>query len=91
MNTTALTYQLPSFVGVISHGWSQPAFVRDMLEDQPVDNLDVQVKSGDYFVTLATELDRLSRDIESYSVRNKLENIVSDLIHLQDDYTITKK
>lgn len=91
MNSLALTYQLPTFTGVISHGWSRPSLVRDALEAQPVDSLDVQIRSGDYFVTLATELDQLGRDIESHVVRNELEDIVSDLIHLQDNYTITKK
>lgn len=94
MNSASLSYQLPSFTGVISHGWLRPAFVRDTeeAEDTPrvTGKLEVQVRSGDYFVTLASELDQLSRDVKDYKIREDLEDIVSDLIHLQDNYTITK-
>jgi hypothetical protein len=84
----ATTYALPGFTGLLTHGWRKPKLVKD--EAVPSRELEAQVRSGDYFVALATELDQLSRDATDYEVKIKLENIVSDLIHLQDHYTITK-
>jgi hypothetical protein len=89
------TYQLSSFSGLVSHGWKAANFfVRDG-EDREVTlkhrhALSAQVRSGDYFVTLATTLDSLSRDVEEHFVRARLEDIVSDLINLQDEYKIVK-
>jgi len=93
MSSTLLSYQLPTFTGLMSNGWSQPALFRDgddIIESKITQEIDAQVRSGDYFVTLATRLDELSRDATDYSVRFSLEEIVSDLIYLQDNYTITK-
>ena len=82
------SYTLPGFSGVIIHGWRRPKLVKD--EAIPRRDLEALVRSGDYFVTIATELDQLSRDATDYEVKIRLENLVSDLIHLQDNYIITK-
>lgn len=89
------TYQLSTFSGLVSHGWKgKSLFVRDGEEPQVTlqhrHALSAQVRSGDYFITLATTLDSLSRDIEEHFVRARLEDIVSDLIKLQDEYKIVK-
>ena len=84
----AATYTLSGFGGVMSHGWRRPRLVKD--EDVPRRDLEALVRSGDYFVTIATELDQISRDATDYTVKIQLENLVSDLIHLQDNYIITK-
>lgn len=94
MNSGVLNYQLQTFTGFISHGWGSPLFLRDTADEVQtyVDRqLEVQVRSGDYFVTLATTLDTLGRNIDDYYIRADLEDIVSDLITLQDSYTIIKK
>jgi len=62
--------------------------VRDGTE--AAQELEALVRSGDYFVTLATELDQISRDATDYTVKMELENAISDLIYLQDHYSITK-
>lgn len=84
----AATYTLSGFTGAMTHGWRHPKLIKD--ESIPRRDLEALVRSGDYFVTVATELDQLSRDATDYEVKIQLENLVSDLIHLQDNYVITK-
>lgn len=97
MNSATVEYQKPMFMGVMSHGWSMPTLFKDdgdKTETQQASDvdrlLDVQVRSGDYFITLATTLDSLGRGVVDYQIRSRLEDLVSDLIHLQDNYTIVK-
>jgi hypothetical protein len=97
MSSATIDYTMPTFTGLMRHGWADALLFRDgdvNVNDQHVDEanrlLDVQVRSGDYFITLATTLDSLSRDIDDYSVRSSIEDLVSDLIHLQDNYSIIK-
>ena len=91
MNSGVVGYQLQTFTGLIAHSWQEAFFLRDMANEQDeVDQLEVQVRSGDYFITLATTLDQLGREVTDYHVRLGLEDAVSDLIHLQDNYIITK-
>lgn len=89
-NSVSSHYKL-SFSGVLAHGWQYPKFVRDDARKSNDYDLEVQIHSGDYFVTLATVLDQLEREVEDYHVRSKLEDVISDLIHLQDNYRIVKK
>lgn len=51
--------------------------------------IEAQVRSGDYFITLATKLDWLGRNAD-LKTRLRLEDIVSDLIYLHDNYSIKK-
>jgi hypothetical protein len=88
MNAQAL-YLPTGFTGILSHGWQRPKVARDGSEAGQ--ELEALVRSGDYFVTVATELDSLGRETTDYGVKIGLENVVSDLIHLQDNYTIIKK
>lgn len=88
-------YQLTPFNGVMNHGFGTTRFVRDA--DEPYDRLEfvnreleAQVRSGDYFISLATTLDGLGKHIEDYPTRAKIEDIVSDLIYLYDHYEIDK-
>lgn len=93
MNSGVLNYRLPTFTGLMSHGPSDTLLLRDWNFYHSASSkhtVDVQVRSGDYFVTLATVLDGLASGSETYVVRAELEDIVSDLIYLQDNYTITK-
>ena len=93
MSSGVLNYRFPAFTGLTSHGSPKPLLLGDWnlhLNPSSRHTVDVQVRSGDYFVTLATVLDALAGDIDAYPIRAELENIVSDLIYLQDAYTITK-
>lgn len=89
MTNGLLSYQLSQFNGVLRHGRTKEALLRDR-EDIPTKiNVDAQVRSGDYFVTLATVLDSLAQGLP-YIARSQLEDIVSDLIYLQDTHKVTK-
>jgi hypothetical protein len=93
MTNGILNYRLPSFTGLMRQNAHSAPLLRDseMVEQAIIHReVDVQVRSGDYFVTLATQLDELSSNIDEYTTRAKLEDIVSNLIYLQDTYTITK-
>lgn len=87
------TYQFSAFSGITSH-WRFPRLFRD--QDRAVKSIrevmeiEAEAVSGDLFVTLATRLDEISRSTSDYDVRIYLENIISDLIYLQDNYTIAK-
>lgn len=88
------TYQMTPFNNFINHGFAHPRFVRDLdkIEEHETINreLEAQVRSGDYFISLATTLDSLSRHIDDYPTRAKIEDVVSDLIYLYDHYEIDK-
>jgi hypothetical protein len=95
MNNTALNYHSSNFTGLVRHSWGRSSVVRDsdteiQWRHLPKLELEAQIRSGDYFINLATILDALGRDIESYDTRAGLEDLVSDLIYMQDNYTITK-
>ncbi len=67
-------------------------FLRDGDENSEIEYpLESAVRSGDYFVTLATHLDELARTVPDYATRARLEDVVSDLIYLQDRYNIVTK
>lgn len=76
---------------VISH-WRIPWLLGDRTEVQVKSTVcvDAEVSSGDYFTMIASRLDEISRATDDYSARICLEDIVSDLIYLQDNYTIVK-
>jgi hypothetical protein len=85
----SLAYQLPQ--PLIMKNWHKPRFMRDgSVARREALNLEVLVESGDYFVTVATKLDTISYSTSDYNVRLQLEDLVSDLIYLQDNYRISK-
>lgn len=93
MNTTLLNYQMPTFTGLTKHEDADTLLLGDWNFGHSAAGkhaVDVQVRSGDYFVTLATVLDELANKETSYAVRLELEGIVSDLIYLQNEYKITR-
>ena len=86
MNNGSLQYIMPIFNGLLG----RTPLVKD--GDGWADlNLEARVRSGDYFVTLASQLDSLAQAGETYETRLELEDIVSELIYLQDNYLISKK
>jgi hypothetical protein len=91
MNSSAIAYQLPTFIGCLSHGWNDARFVRDVDDEQEASvnyRIEAQVRSGDYFVTLATTLDSLAQSSSDYDTQRALEGMVSDLMYIQDNYEI---
>lgn len=89
---TTSIYQLTSFTGTVA-SWPRPRFLHDHTDSFEMFDreIDARVRSGDYFVTLATILDQLNQNIDDYQVRSSLEELVSELIYLQDTYEITKR
>lgn len=90
MSNAAAVYQLSRVAGLMHNASYQTLFMRDGEQVEVEYAIDAQVRSGDYFVTLATVLDQLSRQVPNYEERAQLEEVVSDLIYLQDNYTIVK-
>jgi hypothetical protein len=96
--SNTLTYNLRPSAGIIQHGRSRfLRLVRDgdyeEFEEPDFSNrftVEAQVRSGDYFITLASKLDWLGRSTD-HTTRMRLEDIVSDLIYLHDNFSIDEK
>jgi len=84
-----LTYTLSSPLGLLTHVGSQPKLLRDSLEEQRYD-LEVRIHSGDYFVSLATKLDAISRKLVENPVSIELDQLVDELLFIQTHYKVTK-
>ncbi len=58
-------------------------------------SLEFHIKSGDYFGTLATVIDLVKQQIFKDNTRDKnkkiIENKVSELMYLQNNFDIVKK
>jgi len=92
MNGETVGYKAQNFIGLV-RSWAGTTLLQDADQERDlyaIQELDARVRSGDYFVTLATTLDQISGTMDDYTTRAKLEEIVSDLIYLQDTYTIEK-
>lgn len=90
MSTYALSLHNLHF-GLLSHSWQQPLFVRDGHTHRH-EELDVFVKSGDYFTQLATTLDTLyGGDLSDSQYSSVLNRIILDLLYLQAHYEIKKR
>ncbi|HJP80903.1 MAG TPA: hypothetical protein VJ841_00705 [Candidatus Saccharimonadales bacterium] len=98
-NTLQQQYMVTPFLGVIEHFRKRTQTLRDWDDSdstvmaRPFFNreLEAQVRSGDYFITLATSLDTLSQQLSDYSAKIMLEEYVSDLIYLYDNYDIERR
>ena len=92
MDSYSTSYQIRPLTSFLIHGDSVPKIVADngRIRICPHD-VDVMVHSGDYFITLATILDQLGKQSADPAIRGPLEDIVSDLIYLHDNYTIIAK
>lgn len=51
--------------------------------------LEARIRSGDYFVSLATLLDTIANNSDATTAR-RLESLINELLLLQGRYTITK-
>lgn len=50
-----------------------------------------RAQSGDYFATLATELENLSEQTEDMMVQMKLEELIKELEYLQQKFAIVPR
>ena len=87
------TYALSPFSQLLNHGTQSIALVRDIADYNDIKAIDIKVASGDYFATLATQLDQLTLAIAMTNPGevHVLQNAIDDLLYLQSNYTITKK
>lgn len=66
--------------------------LRDMPRKLDSEYLCALVASGDYFETLATTLEEVAFTLPMASVgRHRLQDAVTQLLHLQQEYEITKR
>lgn len=88
MSTTA--YDLSSaHIGFVSHYAQKLHFLRDIDE---YEELRVHIKSGDYFVQLATILDAMQdAQMSSQDMTKVLNRVIQDLLYLQAHYNIREK
>ncbi len=54
-------------------------------------DLHLQVRSGEYFATLATSLDKLIDEHDNQTIHDSLDRFVKDLLYMQEHYRIDSK
>lgn len=86
------SYALRPDYGLLSHWNDSPRLVGDYISVD-TEKLDIQIRSGDYFVTLATMLEVLSQRliVEKNSAAIDFQQIADELLYLQHHYEIVKK
>jgi len=93
-DTVADAYTLSIDNHVLEHGL-RSLFLHD--GEAPLTHAQLELKalvrSGDYFATLATTLDNLSKDLGAKDIagHEALEKVIDDLLYLQKNYQITTK
>jgi hypothetical protein len=90
MSSMTLAYQTTNFQGLLNHGWQRQTLVRDAREDRRL-QLEAQVRSGDYFITLATNLERICQKMAGSPESASLQSLITDLLYLQMKYTVSKQ
>lgn len=96
MRDITSTYQLQTLSGLLSHFPQRVRLVRDSDSDEDFDAemlSRARVRSGDYFMTLATELDKLAQNIarSNDADAGELERLVSELLFIDRNYKILQK
>jgi hypothetical protein len=91
------TYTLPVRPALMDHGqaWPQPVWFGDYVEEEEVRDfnvIDAMAASGDYFITLATRLDKLAQAMEADSSEQiEIEHLVRTLFYMQEHYDLVAK
>lgn len=85
-------YSLTLASQTLSHGFPGWFFGDHDLSVEELE-LNAQVRSGDYFETLASQLDDICKDLAESDDTNYviLEAIIKNLLYLQKTHTIVKK
>lgn len=73
--------------------FSKALFLADLESLTNLTEADVLIRSGQYFTTLATKLDKLSDQLKEGDEIQKhyLQDIINELLFLQQHYKIKKK
>jgi hypothetical protein len=87
-----LSYQLSSPINILSHYPFRQFVVRDTESDADMLRK-ARIRSGDYLMTLATELESIAQQLSDVKAPEapELERIVSELIYLERNYTISPR
>ncbi len=86
-------YQLTSSAGtLLSHYDTVQSLVRDSDEEAEM-LMQARVRSGDYFMTLATELDQVAHSLAERGApeAHELERLVAELLYVNQNFTVCKK
>jgi hypothetical protein len=89
------SYAIPAGPAILDHGLSLPWWLGDYAaEDEARDFniIDAMAASGDYFITLATRLDKLAQGLPADSSEQiELEHLVKTLFYMQEHYDLVAK
>lgn len=86
------TYALSRSDVVLSHSPALAWFLRDVPRNPEELQMSAQAASGDYFATLAAELEQVAAVLPQESGEQyRLQAMVTTLLYLQNNYTIRKK
>lgn len=87
-----LSYTLQPTFGILSHWNSTPSVAGDYISVDS-ERLAAEIRSGDYFVTLATTLEVLSQRlvVEKNPAAVDFQRIADELLFLQNYYEIIAK
>lgn len=91
------TYSLRSSDNIVSHFGNEPSLVRDVgnIDDNTAHELmmHARVRSGDYLMTVAIELDRIGQNLaeEQSPYASEVERLVAELLYVNQRYTVEKK
>lgn len=88
MNDTT-TYKLKPLGYILKHFPAKQAFVHD--SDDDTDLLrQARIRSGDYLMTLSTELDKIAQSLTNVNAPEaaELERIVAELIYIEKNYSL---
>lgn len=87
---TNASYQLMSNDVILGHFPARQLFVHDQIDDADL-LLHARIRSGDYFETVATELERIAESLESRQAPElpELERIITELVKANKSYRVT--
>lgn len=99
MTATAMatTYRMPTSPLTFGHSGAVPLWFGDYdevneFESREFNVIDAMAASGDYFVTLATRLDKVAQGlVQDSSEQIELEHLVKTLLYMQDHYRLIHK
>lgn len=95
MSAVTPTYQMTPLSGVLKHAARKFWLLRDIDIDEPIERqrLNAQIRSGDYFQMLASELDEISQNIVSLSEPQSimLQHAIDNLLYIDRHYRLKSK
>lgn len=88
-------YRIPASSGLLAHFPGRRQLLRDGLDDETEAGLvlEARVRSGDYMLTLATELDRIAQGLAAARAPEAadLERLAAELLLVNRRYDLIKR